>query len=53
MVKGLECPLKERLRKMGLLSLKKRMFQGDFIAVFQYMRGVYKQYGEMTFCTVW
>ena len=38
-----EAPLyKERLKELGLFSLKKRKFQRDLIVAFLYFRGAYK-----------
>jgi len=43
-VKGLEClSYEERLRELGLLSLKKKRLGEDFISVYKYLRGEWKE----------
>lgn len=50
MTRGLEhLPYKDRLRDLGLFSLRKRRLQGDLIAAFQYPKGAYKQEGSQLF----
>ncbi|KFZ54324.1 hypothetical protein N321_07710, partial [Antrostomus carolinensis] len=50
MIQGLEhLSYEDRLKELGLFSLKKRRFRGDLLAAFQYLKGAYKKAGEGLF----
>ncbi|KFU91366.1 hypothetical protein M959_02333, partial [Chaetura pelagica] len=50
MVRGLEhLSYEDRLRELGLFSLKKRRLQEDLIVAFQYLKGAYRKAGEGLF----
>lgn len=50
MIRGLEyCFCGDRLRGLGVFSLEKGRFWGNFVAAFQYLRTAYKKSGERLF----
>jgi len=50
MIRGVEHLMcEERLRQLGLFSLKKGRLQGHLITAFQYLKGAYKKAGEGLF----
>jgi len=53
MIRGLEyLSYEDRLRQLGLFSVKKRRLQGDLLAAFQYLKAAYRKDGEGLFTRV-